>query len=122
MCFRNVSQFQLTFLAHAEHSLYLRLPEREQPRRFHILNGVDLDRHASELLFPAVLILLVLLIALGKGIGEDGLIGVPRGMRDLEDLLGTLAELVYLAFNSHFLDGVFDFFDVDHALVGEGVE
>lgn len=43
-------------------------------------------------------------------------------MRDLEDLLGTLSELVYLAFNSHFFDGVFDLFDVNHALVGEGVE
>lgn len=122
MGFGDVCQFQLALLAHAEHCLDLWLPQREQPRRFHILDGVDLDRHASKLLLPAVLILLILLIALRECICEDGLVGVPRGVRDLEDLLGTLPELVYLALDAHFLDGVLDLFDVYHALIGEGVE
>ena len=43
-------------------------------------------------------------------------------MRDPEDLFGALSELIYLAFYAHFLNRVFDFLDIDHAFVGEGVE
>ena len=121
MRLRDVRQLQLALLPHAQHRLHLRLSQREQPRGLDVLDRVDLDGHAAELLLLAALILLVL-VALGEGVGEDGLVGVAGGMRDLEDLFGTLPELVDLALDAHLFYGVLDLLDIDHALVGEGVE
>jgi hypothetical protein len=43
-------------------------------------------------------------------------------MRDLEDLLRALSELIDLALYSHFFNRILDLFDVDHALVGKRME
>lgn len=87
-----------------------------------MLHGVDFDGYASELLLSACFLILFIFFALGEGICEDGLIGVSGGVRNFEDLFGTLSEFVDLALDTHFFDWVFDLFDVDHALVGERVE
>ena len=43
-------------------------------------------------------------------------------MRDLKDLFRTLSKLINLALDSHFFNGILDFFDINHALIGEGME
>ena len=43
-------------------------------------------------------------------------------MRNLEYLLRTLTELIDLAFDAHFFNGIFDTFNINHALVCERME
>lgn len=43
-------------------------------------------------------------------------------MGNFEDLLGALSKLINLAFDAHLLNGVSNALNVDHPLVGEGVE
>jgi hypothetical protein len=62
------------------------------------------------------------LVTLGECICEDGLIRVSGWVGDLKDLLGALSEFIDLALDSHLFDGVLDFFDINHPLIGEGME
>jgi hypothetical protein len=116
--FGNLNQFYFWFLAHAQHSLHLRFAHRVQARRLDILHRVELDGTALELFFFVWLLIFIDL----EGVSKERLIGVPGGMRDLEDLFGALSKLVDLTFDTHFFNGVLDALDIDHALVGKGVE
>jgi hypothetical protein len=43
-------------------------------------------------------------------------------MRNLEDLLGALSKFVNLTLNSHFLNWILYFFNVNHPFISEGME
>ena len=85
-----------------------------------MLNRVDLYRYTLKLLFLVELFLLLFLAL--EGVREDRLTRVTRRMRYLKDLLWTLSKLIYLTFDSHLLNGVFDAFNVYHTFIGEGVK
>jgi len=118
--FGKFTQLYFGLFAHTQYSLYFGLTHRKQPRRLYVFHWIYLYWDALKLfLFFPILILIILNF---EGICKDRLIRVSWRMGDFEDLFWALTKLIYLAFDSHFLNWVFYALNVNHSLVSKRVK